>query len=48
MRRETKLNHSASAVGGLRPEVVHAIVTGNTPMLRALDEKPYKAAALAA
>ncbi len=34
--------------GPLRPETVHAIVTGTTPVLRALDEKPHRSAALAA
>ena len=32
----------------LTPEVVHAIVTGTTPVLCALDEKPNRAAAVAA
>ena len=35
-------------VGGLTPEVVHALVTGTTPTLRALDHKPLRATAVAA
>ena len=35
-------------VGLVRPEVLHAIVTGTTPILRALDKKPHAPAALAA
>jgi hypothetical protein len=35
-------------IGVLTPEVVHAIVTGTTPRLRALDDKPHAAAAVAA
>ena len=35
-------------VGVLTPEVVHAIVTGTTPVLCALDEKPNRAATVAA
>ena len=35
-------------IGVLTPEVVHAIVTGTTPVLRALDDKPHGAAAVAA
>ena len=34
-------------IGGLRPEAVHAIVTGTSPILRALDSKPQHAAAMA-
>jgi hypothetical protein len=34
--------------GPLRLETVLAIATGTTPILRALDEKPYWATALAA
>jgi hypothetical protein len=29
--------------GPLRPAMVHAIATGDTPVLRALDEKPHRA-----
>jgi hypothetical protein len=36
------------AVGWLRPEVVHAIATGTTPTLRALDARPRHAPAAAA
>ena len=35
-------------IGVLTPEVVHAIVTGTTPVLRALDDKPHATAAVAA
>ena len=34
-------------VGPMRPEVVHAIVTGTTPILRALDPQPNRATAAA-
>ena len=35
-------------VGPMRPEVVHAIITGTTPILRALDPQPNRATAAAA
>jgi len=35
-------------VGPMRREVVHAIVTGTTPILQGLDNKPHAPAALAA
>jgi hypothetical protein len=34
--------------GPIPPEVVHAIATGDTPILRALDEKPRRSMPLAA
>jgi hypothetical protein len=34
--------------GPLQPELVHAIVTGSTPVLRALDKNPDRAPAIAA
>jgi hypothetical protein len=35
-------------IGPIRPEVVRALISGTTPILRALDEKPRRPAALAA
>ena len=43
-----RLGHLPPKFGWLPPEVVHAIVTGTTPILRALDEKPDRTTALAA
>ena len=43
-----RLRHLPAKFGWLPPEVVHAIATGTTPILRALDEKPAQATAAAA
>jgi hypothetical protein len=43
-----RLGHLPPKFGWLAPEVVFAIATGTTPILRALDEKPARTAALAA
>ena len=36
------------SIGPIRPEVVRALISGTTPILRALDEKPRRTTALAA
>ena len=43
-----RLGHLPPKFGWLAPEVVFAIATGTTPILRALDEKPARTTALAA
>ncbi len=43
-----RLGHLPPKFGWLPPEAVHAVATGTTPILRALDEKPARATALAA
>jgi hypothetical protein len=43
-----RLGHLPPKFGWLPLDVVHAIATGTTPILRALDEKPARATAAAA
>jgi hypothetical protein len=43
-----RLGHLPPKFGWLAPEVVHAIATGTTPILCALDERPAGATAVAA
>ncbi|HET7880322.1 MAG TPA: hypothetical protein VFL55_05510 [Acetobacteraceae bacterium] len=43
-----RLGHLPQKFGWLAPEVVHAIATGSTPIVRGLDEKPTRTAAVAA
>jgi len=43
-----RLGHPPPKFGWLAPAVVHAIATGSTPILCALDEQPARTAALAA
>lgn len=43
-----RLGHLPGKFGWLPPAVQHAIATGNTPILRGLDEKPHRAMAEAA
>jgi hypothetical protein len=43
-----RLGHLPPKFGWLAPEVVHAVVTGTTPILRALDAKPARTMVLAA
>src|SRR5262249_38621916 len=43
-----RLGHLPPKFGWLAPEVVHAIATGTTPILCALDEKPDRATPVAA
>jgi hypothetical protein len=47
IRRFGRVPHKLD-FGPLRPETVRAIATGTTPILRALDDKPHRATALAA
>ncbi|HET7880878.1 MAG TPA: hypothetical protein VFL55_08325 [Acetobacteraceae bacterium] len=43
-----RLGHLPAKFGWLAPEVVHAVATGATPILRGLDEKPARMTAVAA
>jgi hypothetical protein len=43
-----RLGHLPPKFGWLPPGAVHAVATGTTPILRALDEKPARATAVAA
>ena len=43
-----RLGHLPPKFGWLPPEAVHAVATGTTPILRALDEKPARPIAVAA
>ncbi len=47
IRRLGRVPHKLN-IGPIKPEVVHAIVTGTTPALLALDDKPRRVTALAA